>query len=139
MTKMKQVPRQARSQKTKQKLLDACEQLLRDKPWREISIQQIVVKAGLSNGAVYGRFGNKDEILVCLYERHNERLKAQFASRHFRSPDPNLDLADQLGREIDLLIQFRFSISKYQATSFIVSQVIWNHLRFQMIHRLLNC
>lgn len=104
-TKVRHSPKQERSRKTREALLDACERLLKNKPWRGISIQQIVVEAGLSNGAVYGRFKNKDEILVALYERHNEQLKSRYSGKLAKVPDPDVDLLQQLSHEVDQLIK----------------------------------
>ena len=97
--------KQDRSRKTVHQLLDACERLLRTNPWSEISIQRIVVEAGLSNGAVYGRFKNKDELLVALYHRHNERLKSAYA-RKFAKPDrtKKQTFVEMMSCEIDQLI-----------------------------------
>lgn len=86
-------------------LLDACERLLRKIPWNEISIQQIVVEADCSNGAVYGRFKNKDELLIALYHRHNERLKGAYARKFAKqNVGGQPGFADMLSKEIDQLI-----------------------------------
>jgi AcrR family transcriptional regulator len=100
------VPRQKRSVETYNALLDAAERLLREKPWEEISTVDIMQAAGVSNGAIYGRFKSKDDLLVALYERHDERLKASFAEPNAAAPDNrNESIEDFFDREIDALIE----------------------------------
>ena len=54
-----QAPRQARSQRTFDNLLDAAEDLLNEKSFLEISINEIVSRAGSSVGSFYARFDDK--------------------------------------------------------------------------------
>jgi AcrR family transcriptional regulator len=95
-------PRQSRSRQTFETLLDAAERLLRTRSWDEISIVDITDEAGCSNGAVYGRFKNKDELLVALYDRHDAQLKERFAkelARRRQADDESLEAF--VDREID--------------------------------------
>ena len=99
-------PRQGRSRKTHDLLLDAAERLLRDRPWEEISIVEIMREANCSNGAIYGRFKGKDELLVALYERHDEKLKARFERQQKVARSRKDEALEQfLEREIDQLIK----------------------------------
>jgi len=74
-------PRQARSFRTYNTLLDAAKKLLLSHPWEQISTAAITQTAGCSNGAIYGRFKTKDELLLGLYRRHNANLKEQHKQR----------------------------------------------------------
>lgn len=98
------LPRQKRSVKTHNALLDAAERLLRDRPWDEISTVDIMLEAGVSNGAIYGRFKSKDDLLVALYERHDEKLKERFGSGNAGESFDEESLEDFMDREIDGLI-----------------------------------
>ena len=62
-------PKQARSQQTLERLLDAAEALLGERRWSEVSIADIVRRAKSSVGGFYGRFRDKDELLLALHER----------------------------------------------------------------------
>jgi AcrR family transcriptional regulator len=99
-------PRQKRSRKTRNALLDAAERLLRERSWESISTAEIVREAGCSNGAIYGRFAGKDDLLVALYERHDAKLKARFKQQQEqRGPREDDTLTSFLSREFDLLIE----------------------------------
>src|SRR5947199_10784359 len=50
-------PKQARSQATRERLLDALSDLLQTRSYGEISVADIAAAAGLTTGAVYARFG----------------------------------------------------------------------------------
>ena len=66
---------QTRSQQTRDKLVAALERLLRDKAFENISVAEIAREAGVSVGAVYTRFENKDAFIPVL------RVGAQFMAR----------------------------------------------------------
>ena len=67
-----QQPLQDRSFQTMNQILDATGALLEDKLFEEISIAEIVEQAGCSVGAFYGRFKDKNSLLMALDERHFE-------------------------------------------------------------------
>ena len=71
-----QRPVQERSLQTMNQILDATSQLLEEKLFEEISISEIVDRAGCSVGAFYGRFKDKDSLLKALDERHFEAFDA---------------------------------------------------------------
>ncbi|REJ76038.1 MAG: TetR/AcrR family transcriptional regulator [Acidobacteria bacterium] len=98
-------PRQDRSKKTYEALLDAAEKLLKDRPWEQISTVAIMAEAGCSNGAIYGRFKSKDDLLVGLYERHDAHLKRRHSEWLKSASKANLNLEEFLDRELDNLIR----------------------------------
>jgi len=69
-------PRQARSQLTLGRTLDAAEALLGEKSWEEASVAEIAKRAGSSVGAFYARFRDKDALLSALHERFIEEAMA---------------------------------------------------------------
>lgn len=62
-------PQQERSFKTMNKIMDAAAEILQTKNFEQISINEIVERAGVSVGAFYGRFRDKDGLLEALDER----------------------------------------------------------------------
>jgi AcrR family transcriptional regulator len=56
-------PKQKRSEATLSRLLDAAMRLLADKPFDDITINEIVQEAGTSVGAFYARFADKEALL----------------------------------------------------------------------------
>jgi AcrR family transcriptional regulator len=59
-------PRQRRSQETLEKFLRAAQNLLEEKTFNEVSVNEIVERAGSSVGAFYVRFADKQALLECL-------------------------------------------------------------------------
>jgi AcrR family transcriptional regulator len=68
--------RQARSQETYQRLLDAAEELLTEKGFAEIPAAEVARRAGFSVGAVYARFRDKAGIVHSLRQRLWEEVCA---------------------------------------------------------------
>ena len=65
-------PLQDRSFQTMNQIVDATGKLLEEKLFEEISIAEIVKQAGCSVRAFYGRFKNKNSLLMALNERNFE-------------------------------------------------------------------
>jgi len=62
-------PRQSRSQETLDRILDAAETVLDEKSFSEATLAEIVERAGVTVGAFYRRFPDKDALLHHLDER----------------------------------------------------------------------
>ena len=69
-------PRQARTQRSLERLLDAAEALLRDKGFDDMHIAEIARRAETSVASFYRRFRDKDALLHALHERHCEEAFA---------------------------------------------------------------
>jgi AcrR family transcriptional regulator len=63
-------PKQARSERTLRRLLDAAEALIKEKGHAAVSIPEIARRAHSSVGGFYARFRDKNELLRALEERH---------------------------------------------------------------------
>lgn len=62
-------PRQARSQQTLERLLDAAEALIAEKGIDGVTVAAIARRASSSVGAFYARFSDKEALLRCVLER----------------------------------------------------------------------
>lgn len=85
------VPQQARSQRTRERLLAAAESLLAEREYAEVSVDDIVDRAHSSVGAFYKHFPGKREMLPLLLQRLEEQGGEQLAAllrdpRHARAP-----------------------------------------------------
>ena len=91
-------PRQDRSRRTLERIVDATEKLLRDKPFEEISVAEIVREARSSVGSFYARFSEKEGLLPLIYERYDRQVQRRvdrlFASQDFSA----LSLAELVRR-----------------------------------------
>lgn len=100
-------PRQQRSRETLDRLLRATRELLEDRVFEDLTIQQIATRAGCSVGTVYGRFRNKDAILPRLLEMHYEELEAETEATF----DPEAWRASSLSDRVGLVVEFLVSVA----------------------------
>lgn len=63
-------PQQERSRDTLQRMFDAAERLMAERPFEKITVQQIVKEAGTTTGAFYTRFKDKDALLEAMHAQH---------------------------------------------------------------------
>ncbi|MHA6287783.1 TetR/AcrR family transcriptional regulator [Maricaulis sp. CAU 1757] len=84
--------KQARSKASRDKLVAALDRLLRERDFENISIADLAAEAGLSVGAVYRRFENKDAFIPVIFELYQVRHDAFMASGEAR-----LDLPEGAG------------------------------------------
>jgi AcrR family transcriptional regulator len=66
-------PKQARSEKRLQEIIQALESLLDGRPFEEITIPDIAERAGCGTASIYARFKSKRSILVALHESVRDR------------------------------------------------------------------
>jgi len=67
-------PKQARSKKTMENILDTAQQMLIDSTFDKANIQEIVKKANSSVGSFYSLFKTKNNLLECLLDRYQDWL-----------------------------------------------------------------
>ncbi|MFI0354896.1 TetR/AcrR family transcriptional regulator [Actinomadura sp. 9N407] len=79
----RRVPRQDRSRRTVERILDAATRVLSERGYEGASTNRIAEAAGISNGSLYQYFPNKDAIVVAVLDRFADHL------------------ADRLGAEIE--------------------------------------
>ena len=65
-------PKQDRSLRTQEALIDAFLTLLEERSFEEITVAQIAATAGLTTGAIYRRFKDKRALLEIAFERFVE-------------------------------------------------------------------
>ena len=87
--------RQARSQETLKRILDACDSLLKQKTFEQITMQDIASKAGVSVGNLYNRFEDRGALIEHLLLRYQEQFLDEFMRALARRP-PSADLAQKL-------------------------------------------
>ncbi|HEX4468288.1 MAG TPA: TetR/AcrR family transcriptional regulator [Gemmatimonadaceae bacterium] len=68
-------PQQTRSQETLDRILDAAERVLEEKSFTEATLAEIMERAGVTVGAFYRRFPDKDALLHLLDERFFKEMR----------------------------------------------------------------
>jgi AcrR family transcriptional regulator len=115
-------PRQARSQDTLERILDAAEALVAEKGFADATVAEVARRAGSSVGAFYARFRDKDGLLYALYERYFEQATA--------TADAALDPARWAGVPIPAILRavVRFLVEIYRERSGLIRAfVVRNH------------
>jgi AcrR family transcriptional regulator len=70
-------PKQKRSQKSLERVLDASIRLLEEKGFDAFTIQDVSQRADVSVGAIYARFGNKESLLRAVHRHAMESIGAE--------------------------------------------------------------
>ena len=56
--------------RTRAKLLEAARELIREKGYARTTLQEVAERAGMTSGAIYGNFKNRDELFTSLAEAY---------------------------------------------------------------------
>ena len=97
-------PAQERSRETVDRLVEAVEELLKTRLFEDISVQDIVRRAGRSVGSFYARFGSKEALLPHLYQRYHDHLEASLDPRRKRVNWEQLDFTGTVASLVDFLL-----------------------------------
>ncbi len=84
----------------REQLLDSGARLLAQRPYDEVSIEEIARTAGVSKGLLYHYFPTKKDFIIAAIERGQEELA------ELTAPDPDLPPAEQLGASLDRFLDF---------------------------------
>lgn len=72
-------PKGDKRQRTRRKLLEATRELVREKGYSHTTMQDVAERAGMTSGAIYGNFKNRDELFLALAEEYWGPIHAEFA------------------------------------------------------------
>jgi AcrR family transcriptional regulator len=72
----RKLPRQARSQRTVDTILDAAARVFGRDGYAAATTNRVADVAGVSIGSLYQYFPNKDALMVALHARHSRRMRA---------------------------------------------------------------
>jgi AcrR family transcriptional regulator len=81
----RRVPVQSRSQHTVQRVLDAASSLLEQMPLEDVTTTRIAAEAGLSIGALYRFFPDKQTVIDAIAVRHIEEFRASLEDTVMKS------------------------------------------------------
>lgn len=105
-------PLQERSQRTVEQILTALEDLLRDRPFDDISIAEIIAKAGVSAGSFYARFPTKNALLPVAYARYSAATAAALDERFSAIAFRQLPLRRRIETLLAMIVD-SFSVKKW--------------------------
>src|SRR5215831_715617 len=68
-------PKGDKRERTRAKLLDAARQLVREKGHEDTTLEAVAKRAGMTTGAIYGNFKNREELFVALGQTYWPDIK----------------------------------------------------------------
>jgi AcrR family transcriptional regulator len=98
-------PLQARSNKTVEEILDAASSLLGRIPFEQITTSRIAAQAGISVGALYRFYSDKQEIFDAIAVRELDAFRAEI-ERAFSARQLIFSPRKSLGRVLDAYVDF---------------------------------
>jgi len=63
-------PKGNKRERTREALLQAARALIREKGFARTTLEQVARRAGMTTGAIYGNFKNRDELFIALGQRY---------------------------------------------------------------------
>src|SRR5271165_3271865 len=97
--------KQARSRKTLDRFLQATRDILYEKEFADITVAEIVQRAGSSCGAFYARFPSKEALLPALYDAYSRSLPTETTVWSDPSTWGERSLAIRIGKMVRFVIR----------------------------------
>ena len=101
----RRTPLQARSNKTVEEILDAAASLLGQVPFEEITTSRVAQQAGISVGALYRLYSDRQEIFDAIAVRELDVFRAEI-ERAFTARQLLFSPRKSLGRVLDAYVDF---------------------------------
>src|SRR4051794_11087068 len=73
-------PKGNKRERTRAALLDAALALAREKGFEQTTLQDVAERAGMTTGAIYGNFKNRDELFMALAVRQWAPIRPRFST-----------------------------------------------------------
>lgn len=70
-------PKGDKRQRTRAKLLEAARALIREKGYEQTSLEDIARRAGMTTGAIYGNFKNRNDLFIALAQTYWAPIQPQ--------------------------------------------------------------
>ena len=71
----RRAPKGDKRMRTRAKLLEAARAVIREKGFERTTLQDVAARAGMTSGAIYGNFKNRDELFIALADAYWAPIK----------------------------------------------------------------
>src|SRR3954462_1301051 len=68
-------PKGDKRERTRAKLLEAARSVIREKGYERTTLEEIAERAGMTTGAIYGNFKNRDEMFIAVAQAYWAPIK----------------------------------------------------------------
>jgi len=72
-------PKGDKRERTRAKLLEAARGLVREKGYERTTLEEVAARAGMTTGAIYGNFKNRDELFIALGQAYWAPIRPKIA------------------------------------------------------------
>src|SRR6476660_725923 len=72
-------PKGDKRDRTRAALLEAARGLIREKGYERTTLEEVAARAGMTTGAIYGNFKNRDELFVALGQAYWPPIRPKIA------------------------------------------------------------
>jgi AcrR family transcriptional regulator len=72
-------PKGDKRERTRAALLEAARALIREKGYAKATLEEVAARAGMTTGAIYGNFRNRDELFIALGDAYWPPIKPRVA------------------------------------------------------------
>ena len=104
MSRFSQKKREIIERMARESLLEAANNIVQQKGWEALTVEQLAREAGMAKGSVYNYFRNKNDIVDFLIHRILEPMEREFLAIDCDSGDPR-ELFEKM---LDIQISFLF-------------------------------
>jgi len=73
-------PKGDKRERTRSALLAAARELIRERGYERTTLEEVAQRAGMTTGAIYGNFRNRDELFISLGQTHWAPIKPRIKS-----------------------------------------------------------
>lgn len=78
-TESRRKPKGDKRDRTRAKLLEATRALIREKGYARTTLEEVATRAGMTTGAIYGNFRNRDELFMAMGDAYWPPIKPRVA------------------------------------------------------------
>ncbi len=89
-------PQSGKRTRTRARLVEAAAQLVRERGFERTSLEDVAARAGMTRGAIYGNFRNRDDLFLAVVAARWEPILPPF--------EPGADLATHMDRLADAVV-----------------------------------
>ncbi|HIS40201.1 MAG TPA: TetR/AcrR family transcriptional regulator [Candidatus Aphodovivens avistercoris] len=115
---IKPTKRELQTQETKRRIATAAKELFGEYGFEPVSVKDIAERAGVTTGALYYHFKNKDDLIMAVYGE-NATLFRELSEKFARSEDPLGDIVEFLGETMVKRIEDDgFEFTRYRVLRF---------------------
>lgn len=113
-TASRRVPRQERAARTVEALLDAAGDAFAERGFESATMTQIAQQAGVSIGAAYQYFPNKEALAFALRKRYGDEMDARWSALiEAETARGQLPLTELVGRLFDMMVEVMTAYPAY--------------------------